>query len=177
MLALYLYFEGTKNIHVLKVLIWSFSGTWRLLIGVWHLGLDSDMVTGLWYTYIPNFGSVFWIWRWKEHPYPLIPDLRLWLGLQVPDWGLASWSWFGYCHWFFIQPCFKFWLSILIFNWKRTSMSFKSWFRALMGTECSWLGFCTLILIWIWSLVFDSPIFLILVFYVHFGDAKNIYVL
>jgi len=58
MLALYLYFEGTKNIHVLKVLIWSFVGVWRLLTGVWHLDLDLDMVTGLWYTNDPNFGSL-----------------------------------------------------------------------------------------------------------------------
>ena len=43
-----------------------------------------------------------------------------------------------------------------------------------MWAECSLLGFCTLILILIWSLVFDSPIFQILVFYVHFGGGKTI---
>ena len=75
MLTLCLNFEGTKNIHVLKVLISSFSGVWRLLIGVWHLGLHLDMVNGLCYTYIPNFGTVFWIWRCKEHLCPLTPDL------------------------------------------------------------------------------------------------------
>ena len=46
-LALYLDFEGAKNIHVLKVLIWGFGGRWRILTGVWHLDLDLDMVTGL----------------------------------------------------------------------------------------------------------------------------------
>ena len=46
-LALYLDFEGAKNIHVLKVLIWGFGGRWRLLTGVWHLDLDLDMFTGL----------------------------------------------------------------------------------------------------------------------------------
>ena len=46
-LVLYLDFEGAKNINVLKGLICSFVGCWRSLIGVWHLDLDLDMVTGL----------------------------------------------------------------------------------------------------------------------------------
>ena len=46
-LALYLDFEGAKNIHVLYVLIWGFGGCWRFLTGIWHLDLDLDMVTGL----------------------------------------------------------------------------------------------------------------------------------
>ena len=57
-LAFNLDFEGAKNIHVLKVLIWGFGGCWRFLTGVWHPDIDLDMVTGLWYTYIPNFGSL-----------------------------------------------------------------------------------------------------------------------
>merc|ERR1711954_293590 len=43
-LALYLDFEGAKNIHVLQVLIWSFGGCWRFLTCVWHPDIDSDMV-------------------------------------------------------------------------------------------------------------------------------------
>ena len=43
-----------------------------------------------------------------------------------------------------------------------------------MWAECSLLGFCTLILILIWLLVFNPPIFQILVFYVHFGGGKTI---
>ena len=50
MLVLYLDSEGAKNIHVLQVIIWGFGGCWRLLTGVWHLNLDLDMVTGLWYS-------------------------------------------------------------------------------------------------------------------------------
>merc|ERR1712112_451435 len=42
-LALYLDFEGAKNIHVLYVLIWGFRGHWRFLTGVWHLDLELDM--------------------------------------------------------------------------------------------------------------------------------------
>ena len=57
-LALYLYFDGAKNIHVLLVLIRGFGGQWRFLTGDWYLGLDLDMVTGLSYTHDSNFGSL-----------------------------------------------------------------------------------------------------------------------
>ena len=46
-LALYLDFEGAKNIHVLEVQIGGFGGQWRFLTGVCYLNLDLDMVTGL----------------------------------------------------------------------------------------------------------------------------------
>ena len=46
--ALYLDFEGAKNIHFLWVLIWGFGGCWRFLTGVWHLDLDLNIVTGHW---------------------------------------------------------------------------------------------------------------------------------
>ena len=45
--ALYLEFEGAKNIHVLHVLIWGFGGRWRFLVVGWHLDLDLDIVKGL----------------------------------------------------------------------------------------------------------------------------------
>ena len=96
MLALYLDFEWIKNIHVLQFRIWGFWGCFRFLTGVLHLDLDLDMVTGLWYTQILNFGSLSSFWRCKEHPCPLSPHLGLWRMLKVPDWGLASWSLFGY---------------------------------------------------------------------------------
>ena len=57
-LALYLDFECAKNINVLQVLIWGFGGGWRFLTRVWHLDLDLDMVTGLYYTNNSNFGSL-----------------------------------------------------------------------------------------------------------------------
>ena len=53
--ALYLDFEGAKNIHVLKVLIWGFGGLWRFLTGVLHSDIDFDMVTGFLFTHILNF--------------------------------------------------------------------------------------------------------------------------
>ena len=56
--ALYLDFEGAKNIHVLQVLIWGFEGFWMFLTGVWHVDHDLDMVTGLLYIYDPTFGSL-----------------------------------------------------------------------------------------------------------------------
>ena len=51
------------------------------------------MVTGLWYVHDPNFGSLSWFWRCKEHPCSFSPHSELWRMLEVPDWGLASWSW------------------------------------------------------------------------------------
>merc|ERR1711954_500472 len=57
-LALYLDFEGAKNIHVLKVLIWGFGGCWRFLTGVWHLDLDMNMVTDLLYNHDSNSSSL-----------------------------------------------------------------------------------------------------------------------
>ena len=135
------------------------------------------MVTGLWYTYIWNFNPLSWFSWCKEHPCPLCPDLGLWRKLEVPDWGLESWSWFGYGHWSLIHPWSKFWLSILILKVQRISMSFTSWFWALEDAGGSWLGFGILILIWIWSLVFDIPMFRILALYLDFEGAKNIHVL
>ena len=57
-LAVYLDFEGAKNIHVLKVLIRGFGGLWRLLTGVLHSVVDFAMVTGFLFTHIQNFGSL-----------------------------------------------------------------------------------------------------------------------
>ena len=57
-LNLCLDFKGEKNIHVLQVLILGCGGGWRFLICSWHLDLDLDMVTGLWYIHIPNLGSL-----------------------------------------------------------------------------------------------------------------------
>ena len=57
-LALYLDLEGARNIHVLKVLIRGIGGCLRFLTGVQHLDPELDMVTCLWYTYVPNFGSL-----------------------------------------------------------------------------------------------------------------------
>ena len=91
--CLYLDFEGANNTHVLKIFIWGFGGCWMFLIWIWHLYLNLDRVTGLWYTYILNFCSLSWLWRYKEHPYPLSPHLGLWRMLEVPNLSLASWSW------------------------------------------------------------------------------------
>ena len=131
-LAYSLPFKGSKNIHVLT--------------GVWHLDFDLNMFTDLWYLNIPNFGSLSWFWRCKEHPCPLSPIYGLWLGLEVPDWGLASWSWFGYGHWSLSQPWSEFWFSILNLKMQRTSMSFKSWFGSLEDAGGSWWGLAS----WSW---------------------------
>ena len=46
-MALFLEFEGAKNTHVLKVLIWGCGGCCRFLTGAWHLDLNLDMVRNL----------------------------------------------------------------------------------------------------------------------------------
>ena len=109
------------------------------------------MVTGLSYTHDPNFSSLSWFWRCKEHQSPLSPHLGLWRTLEFPHWGLASWSLFGYGHCSLIHPWSKFWLSILILNMQRTFMSFKYWYMAFEDAGGSWLGFDILILTWILS--------------------------
>ena len=131
------------------------------------------MVSSFWYTHEPNYRSLFWFWRCKERACPLSPHLGLRRMLEVPDWGLASWSWFGYGHWSLINPWSKFCLFILILKVQRTSMSFKSLFGSLEDAGCSWLRFCILILIWIWSLVFDTPMTQILHLCLPFEGAKN----
>ena len=48
---------------------------------------------------------------------------------------------------------------------------------ALEDDEGSWLEFGMLRIIWIWSLVFDTPMIKILALYLDFEHAKNIHVL
>ena len=103
--------------------------------------------------------------------------MGIWRMLKVPDWCLASWSWFRYGNWSLIYPWYKFWLSILILKVQRTSMSFKSSFGALEDAGGSWLGFGILILIWIWSRVFDTHIIQIFAHYLDFEGAENILIL
>ena len=164
-------------ILVLLVMILCFGGRWRFLFGVWHFDLDFYIVTCLWYTYDPIFGSLSWFWRCKEHPCPLSPHLGVWRVLEVLDWSLASWSWFGYGHWLLIYPWSQFWLSILILTVQWAFMSLKSSFGALEDAAGSWLQFGILILIWIWSLLFDILMLRILALYLDFEGAKNIHVL
>ena len=57
-LALYLDFEEAKTIYVLKVLIRGYGGSWRLLPVNWYLNFDLYSVTGVWYIYVWNFGSL-----------------------------------------------------------------------------------------------------------------------
>ena len=56
-------------------------------------------------------------------------------------------------------------------------MSFKSSFRDWEEAGGSWLRFGILILIWIWSLVFDTTMIQIMAPYLDFKGAKNIHVL
>ena len=128
----------------------SWLGVWRMLeVPDWNLASWFWFENGhlFLFTYIPNFGSLFWFWRCKEHPCPLSPHLGLWRMLGVSDWDLASRSWIGYGPWFLVHPGSKFGLSILSLKVQRTSTSLKSWYVALEDAGDSWLGFGILILI------------------------------
>ena len=76
-------------------------GCWRFLNQVLLLHNYLDIFIGLWYTNVPNFCSISWIWRCKEHPYPLSPHFWSCRMLEVHDWGLAFWSLFGFGQ----EPC------------------------------------------------------------------------
>ena len=57
-------------------------------------------------------------------------------------------------------------------------MSFKSWFDGVLeDARGSWPEFGIFIMIWIWSQVFDLPMFWISALYLDFESAKNICVL
>ena len=173
-LVLYFDFEVAKNIHVLHVPIWGFWGCWRFLTGVWHLYLDLDMAISVWYNPDPNFGSLSWFWRCKEHLCPLSPALWLWRMLEVPDWSLAFWAWFEKGHWSLIHPCLEFQITILNMKMQRTSMSFKSWFGDFEDAGGSWSGFGILIMIWICSLVFDTTMIWILALYLELKVQRTL---
>ena len=63
--------------------------------------------------------------------------------------------------------------SILILKVQRTSMSFKSYFGALEDAGGSWMGFGIYFLIWIWSLVFGTPMIQILALSLDFEGEKT----
>ena len=175
-LALYLDFEFAKNIHVLKILIWEFGGHWRFLTGVWNLDLDLDMVPGLWYTHVSSFGSLSWFWRCREQPCLLHTDLGLQRMLEAPDWGLGFLSWYQHSLWSLGDICSKLALYLDLEGAKNIQV-LKVLNEALENARGSWLGFNNLIFIFIWSLVFGTPIFQILALYFDFKGAKNIHVL
>ena len=153
---------------------------WRML-EIPELGLTS----GFWFLYghwyLIHLYSIFWILTLISKVPRISMSFKSWFGALlvagVPDWGLASSYWFWYVHWSFINPWYKFKFYILILKVQRTSMSFKSWFGALLGAGGVWLGCGFLILILIWSLDFDTPKFQIFNLCPDFADAKNIHVL
>ena len=100
-----------------------------------------------------------------------------WFGALVGAWG--SWLEFGLLIlisiWLQVFDIPIFWIldPHLILKVQRKSMSFKSWFGASVGARCFWLGFSILISIWRWSLVFDTPRFLILALYLDFEVPRT----
>ena len=129
-------------------------------------------MTGPWYTHVPNFGSLSWFWRCKEHPCPLRTLSGLWRMLEVPDWDFASWHWFGYGPWFLVHPYSEFWL-YLDFKGANNIHVLLVMIGALEDDECSWSEFCILRRIWIWSLVFDTTMIRILALYLVLKVQKT----
>ena len=145
---------------------------------------------------VPDWGFTSWCWYGWGH-WPLIhqwskfgfwsrvwlckenwcPGFGSWRALEVPDWGFAFEYLFEYWQWSLVHSWSQFWLSIFILKVQRTPMSFKSWFGSMEDTGGSWLRFCILILIWMWSLVFGRPLFQIFVLYLYYEGAKSIHVL
>ena len=146
-LALFLYFEGAKNIHVLLVLIWGFGGCWRCLTGVWHLDLDWDIVTESWLSVfilkVQRTSMSFKYW---------FRDLED-AGCSWLEFGIfiLVWIWSLVFH----APMFQILALILILKVQRTSMSFKSWCGALEDTGGSWLGFNIMIMTFVVFSTFD----------------------
>ena len=56
------------------IAIRGFGGYWSLLCEVRNFDLDSDIITNLWCSLVPNFGCLHWFWRCKEIQYPSSPD-------------------------------------------------------------------------------------------------------
>ena len=129
-------FEGVEHIHVICVQLIAFGDT---QFSWWTFEHDFYMLTGLWQSRDKNYGCLYWFC------------------------GLHSWSWFKYV-------IGLWWTKFQNFGW-------IYWFedarninvllppnRALENTGGSWFGFIILIMISIWSFMFDIPIFQILTF-------------
>ena len=130
---------------VFKVLVGAEGST-----GVWHLDLDLNMYTSLWYPYIPN--TSLKVHRttvsFKSYLLTLMGAGGSWLGfgilILIQIWSLALGT-----------QMFRILVLYLILKVQRTSMSFKSWFVALDDAGGSLLGLGIVILIWILSPAFD----------------------
>ena len=180
-------------LHSIHLLLWLF-----LICPLIPCPLSPDL--GFWMMLeVPDWGFASWSWSWNGNWSLIHLCYELWLSTLIlkgqrtsmsskssfraledtaGSWlRFGSWSWFWYDQWSLIYPQSKFWLSLLILKMQRTSMSFKSSFEALGAAGGSWLGFGILILISIWSLVFDTPMIQILALCLDFEGAKNIHVL
>ena len=151
---------------------WFGTGHWRFLTEVSQLDLDSDMVT--------VFGM------------PMIQILALCLDFECERTSMffKSWLWtlvdaegsgMGFAIliliwiWSLVFGTAMIWMLALYLDFEgaKTIHILKSWFGALEDAGGSWLGFGILILIWIWSLVFDTPMIPILALYLDLAGAKN----
>ena len=141
---------------------WIFQGCWMLLIWVWHLDFNFEIITGLWYTHNPNVhwvlnGALIDCWRFLTGVWHVDLDLDMVTGLwYTHDPNFGSLFWFcrrqeHICPW---SPDFGLWMMPEDPDW-----GLASWF---------WFGYGQ------WSLVHPcSKLWL----YLDFEVAKNIIVL
>ena len=145
----------------------------------------------------PDWGFASWSWFGYCHwslVNPLLKCLLSILILKVQKHPCPSSPVFGF-GWRFLAGCwdlsldldittglwyshfFTFYACILTLKVKRSTMSLMSRVGALEDAGDSWLGFGILVLIWIWSLVFDISMLGLLALYLDFEGAQNIHVL
>ena len=144
------------------------------LIGVWDLDHDLDVVTVLWYTHIPNSGSLSWFCRCKAISCLLSPDLELWRMLEAGVWHLHLNLEMVTCLWVWCTLVLNLGSLSSFWRCKEHLCPLKSWLGALEDAGGSWLGLGIIFLIWIWLLIFDTPMYWILALYLDFEGTKNI---
>ena len=176
MLAHYLAFEGAKNIHVLQVLFGALeeAGCFWLLCGIlimiyiWSLVFGTPMIQILFSILVLKVQITFMSFKSWFGAFEGAGGFWLGFGILIIIWILSL---------VFDSPMIQMLALYLDFEAEKTCMSFKSWFGASEDTGGSWPGFWISISIWIWSPVFDTPMFQSLFLYFDLEGAKNIYIL
>ena len=136
-----------------------------IMIWIWSLVFDTP---------ISNFLLSMLILNVQRTSCSFTSYFGFWRMLEVPD--LGSWFLYEYGQLSFIQMYADYLLSILILEVQGTSTSFKSWFGGVDNSGGLWLGFWILILIWIYSPSFETPMIQILALFIDFEDVTNIHV-
>ena len=159
--------KGAKNIHIFKVLFWTLEnagGSWLCLVYYPWFRYCLQAVINLYY----EFWWSLWFRRCKEHTCSL-----------SQDWGIG-----WYCSFLLGFGIFYHTLDIITsISWTHVlNLSFLYWFSSCKENQSCWCpdfcfrGHCRfsiLIIIWIFSPVFDIFLFWIFSVYIDLDDAKT----